>query len=129
MKCLSLALAAALAAISLASAQTYHDSGGTVLSGVVAVGMSYGLASNINAPGTTSPVTGVLGASYVFGCVATTWNSATAQLQALGPDGATYINVGTAISANGTLGVVIGAGATVRVTVSGTPTGLYCNLS
>jgi hypothetical protein len=92
-------------------------------------GAAYTLAAGVNAAGSTTPVTGVIGGSYIFACTASNWNSATAQLQALGPDGTTWLNVGTAMSANGTQGVVIGANASVRVTVTGTPTGLNASIS
>lgn len=92
-------------------------------------GSAYTLASNVGGAGSTTPVTGIPRGNYTYACTANNWNAATAQLQMLGPDGTTYLNIGTAISANGTLAVVLGANSSARVTVTGTPTGLYCGLS
>jgi len=72
------------------------------------------------------------GGDYVFS-VQGTFGGASVQLQALGPDGATYMNIGAAKTApdtTGGTGVGIGSNATVRATITGgTPSGLYATLS
>ena len=78
---------------------------------------------------TTDPTLGLKGGSYIWAVTATAWNGATVKLQALGPDGATYLDVDS-LTANGTKGVVIGEGATVKLAVSGgVPTGLASSLT
>jgi hypothetical protein len=110
-----------------ASAIVFSGSGITSAGG--GANSAYTLASGVNAAGATTPVSGIVGASYVLACVSASWAGVSVQLQALGPDGTTYLNVGTALSANGTLGVVIGANATARLNVTGTPSGLACSIS
>jgi len=100
-----------------------------------AVGGPYGgksatLLSNVNAATTGATSANWYKSSYTFACVATTWNAASAQLQYLGADGATWVNYsGAALTANGLVAVTIGANTSVRAVVTGTPTGLYCSLS
>lgn len=92
------------------------------------------LASNVGAQG-SFPATGTTayGGDYIFTVSAANFNGASVQLQALGPDGTTYQNIGAAKTANDTTGgtgVGLGSNARVRVTVSGgTPSGLYALLS
>lgn len=130
MKRLFFALAVSLAAVSIASAQDYIDAKGTRIPGVTIAGGPYILAYNVNAAGNTTPVTVLKNPNYILSCLATSWNGATAQLQALGPDGSTWLTGGvSALSANGTIPLSIGAGASVRISVTGTPSGLFCNLS
>ena len=100
------------------------------------LGQSYVLAKNVNAAGAQPAVVGVPKDSYFYTCSATTWNGASAQLQFLGPDGVTYYNFSNVVetanpgaTGGGPIGVGIGANATVRVLVTGTPTGLNCSLT
>lgn len=77
----------------------------------------------------TDPTVGLKGGSYIWAVTATAWNGATVKLQALGPDGATYLDVDS-LTANGTKGVVIGEGATIKLAASGgAPTGLASSLT
>ena len=77
----------------------------------------------------TDPTAGLKGGSYIWAVTATAWNGATVKLQALGPDAATYLDVDS-LTANGTKGVVIGEGATVKLAVSGgAPTGVASSLT
>lgn len=91
---------------------------------------TYQLASNqaLAATTGTTPVTGVNGGSYVFDAQFT---GTSIQLQSLGSDGTTWRNVGTALTASGSTGVVLGQGATVRLyNPNGTGlTGVYASLS
>lgn len=90
--------------------------------------MAPGASASTYAP-STEPTAGVRGGSYIWALTVTAWNSATVKLQALGPDGATYLDVDS-LTANGSKGVVLGEGATVRLAVSGgTPTGLASSLT
>ncbi len=90
----------------------------------------YNLVSGYNAAGTTPSVHVEKNPYYIFSCVAASWGGASAQLQALGPDGATWLTGGVAaLTANGTTQVSVGSGSLVQVVVTGTPTGLYCTLS
>ena len=90
----------------------------------------YDLVSNMNAAGTTPSVLVEKNPYYIFSCVATAWNGASAQLQVLGPDGVTWVMGGVpAVTSNGNQQVSIGAGSLVQVVVTGNPTGLYANLS
>lgn len=100
--------------------------------GQVAGQQAYQLASNA-APGnggSTAPVEGVAAGSYLLAITAT-WNGATIKLQTLGPDAATWLDVPSAsLTANGAIGVAVGANATLRLTATGgAPTGVYGNLS
>lgn len=89
------------------------------------------LASNVGAAG-NQPQNTVYGGNYVIVATATNWNSATAQFQTLGPDGSTWLNLGAAKTANDASGgtsVVLGSNSIVRISVTGTPTGLYVALA
>jgi hypothetical protein len=93
-------------------------------------GMTATLISNASAATTGAAVAHVYKDSYFFACAAAAWNGASAQLQYLGPDGATWLNfTGAALTANGVIGVGIGANATIRATLAGAPTTLSCNLT
>jgi hypothetical protein len=62
------------------------------------------------------------GGLYVFDYVCATWNTGVLQLQAMGPDNATFINVGTSVTANGSQGpIALGFPTTVKATITGTP--------
>lgn len=79
-----------------------------------------------NASATGQPVT-VPGGQYVWAAQGT-FSGATLTLQALGPDGANYIDV-TTLSANGAIDVRIGQDTAMRVSVSGgAPSAIYSNL-
>lgn len=104
-------------------------------------GTTYQLAGTSGTPGTgislattvaSTPVTGINGASYIWNVQFPTTANVSLFLQALSADGSTYANVNTtALTASGSLGVVIGNNATVRIinTGSATVTGLYSSLS
>ena len=94
-------------------------------------GMSATLLSAVNAATTGAAVPHVYKDSYLFSCVATSWGSATAALQFLGPDVTTWLPFSPAVSltANGSVGVGIGANASIRAVVTGTPTNLTCGIS
>ena len=81
-----------------------------------------------NAATTGAAVSATAGGSYIW-TAAGTFGGATVKLQALGPDGQTWLDV-AALSAPGSTGVVVGEDASVRVAVSGgSPSGLYATLS
>ncbi|ANC85460.1 hypothetical protein [Sphingomonas sp. NIC1] len=90
------------------------------------------VASNVGATGTQNATT-VYGGTYVFSAMANNWNGASVQLQALGPDGTTYQNLGspkTANDATGGTSVTLGSNSVVRVNVTAAnPTGLFATLS
>jgi len=98
-----------------------------------AAGPKYILAAgNIAANGTTDPITGVVGGSYILAAMAAAWNGATLKLQVLGPDGVTFQDVtGASFTSNGDpKGVVIGSNATVRLMATGgAPTGVNSSLT
>lgn len=72
---------------------------------------------------------GVRGGSYIWAATATAWGGATVTLQALGPDGTTWLSVDS-LTANGAKGVVVGEGATLQLAISGgAPTALATSLS
>lgn len=97
------------------------------VTGLAPAGATYTLLTNAGASG--NPVTGVKNGSYVWAADATNWNGATATLKALGPGGVAYLTVDT-LTANGSKGVVLGEGATVRVDITGgPPTGVNSSLS
>ena len=90
--------------------------------------MAPGASTATYAP-TTDPTPGVRGGSYIWAVTATAWNGATVKLQAVGPDGTTYLDIDS-LTANGTKGVVIGEAATVRLAASGgAPTGIASSLT
>lgn len=107
---------------------TAKRSNNTVLEDIAKGGASSSIALVTNSVALSS-VSGVSGNSYIFACSATSWAGGSAKLQALGPDSTTWMDVGTALTANGTQGVVIGSNATIRVVITGSPTGLYANIS
>lgn len=90
------------------------------------------LANAVSAQG-NQPTTTVYGGTYVFSVMASNWNGASVQLQALGPDSTTYQNLGspkTANDATGGTSVTLGSNSVVRVNVTGAnPTGLFATLS
>lgn len=78
-----------------------------------------GATGSTSTGSTIAPVDGGL---YVLSYVCSNWNSASGQLQFLASDNATWVNVGTAATANGSQGpIAIGAAASVRFTITGTP--------
>lgn len=109
-----------------------YDGSGNSTTGLMASvalgGATYQLLTNASATG--SPVTGVVSGEYIFG-VAGTFGGATVGLSYLGPDGVTYIALpDTDLTAAGAVVVRVGAGATIKATVTGgTPSGLYANLT
>lgn len=72
------------------------------------------------------------GGDYIWSVVGT-FGGASVQLQALGPDGASYQNIGaakTSADTTGGTGVGLGTNAVVRAAITGgTPTGLFAALS
>jgi hypothetical protein len=70
------------------------------------------------------------GGTYSFAVVGT-FGGATVNLQILGPDGVTYIDIaGASFTANGVMSVDLPAGATVKAKITGgAPSGIYATLS
>jgi len=95
---------------------------------------TYQLASNqsLTTATPTTPVTGIIGASYVWNVAqATTFGGFSLVLESLdsAPGSTTYQTIAT-VTAPGSVGVVIGNNATVRLrAVGGTITALSSNLS
>lgn len=122
-----LALAASLCALLALPAQAERVQIDVTANQVQVGGGPYALLTNASAAGAAVP--NVMGAAYEW-CTTGTFGGASLQLQALGPDGSTYMNVGSAITSAGCTGVVIGQKATVKVTVTGgSPSALYSSLS
>lgn len=71
-------------------------------------------AQSLASAATTTPVTGIIGGSYIWNTVGTYSGGSQVILQSLGSDGATWQNVAT-MSASGSAGVVIGNNASVRL--------------
>lgn len=96
---------------------------------------TYQLASNntlTSGGGVTAAVTGIIGGGYILTVQGTFAAGSSVQLQTLGPDGTTYISVGTAITAtNSSQTFAIGNNATVRLINSGSAnvTALYASLN
>lgn len=95
---------------------------------IAPVQTAYTLLSNATATGASVP--GVVGGSYIWSITSTGWNVATATLQALGPDGVTWVDI-LAKTANFTGGVVVGNNATLRVAITAAvpSAGVYSNIS
>lgn len=70
----------------------------------------------------------IAGGLYVWENDSSNFNSATISLQSLGADGATWKAVTTATT-NAPQQIHVSAGASMRVTVSGSPTALYSRMS
>jgi len=70
----------------------------------------------------------VVGGRYIWAAEAT-WSSATAQLQAKGPNGTAIDIAGASLTANGFIEVMIADGSQVRVAITGSPTGVYSSLT
>lgn len=80
-----------------------------------------------NASATGSAFT-VLGGRYIWDAVAT-WSGATAQLQSLGPDGSTWVDITDAsLTDDGAIGVFIANGSKIRVLITGSPSAVYSSL-
>lgn len=82
-----------------------------------------------NATATSDPEA-VLGGRYIWSAIAT-WSGATAQLQFLGPNGTTWVDVaGAVLTADGAVGVFIANGSSVRVLITaGPPSAVYSILA
>lgn len=92
--------------------------------GGTAPALEYVLLSNASATGSAVEVQG---GSYIWSTQGT-FSGATLTLQALGPDGSTYMDV-AAITAAGAVAVNIGDGTSMRVAVAGgPPSGIYSTL-
>lgn len=97
------------------------------------------MATRLGAPGiytllrdasATGDYQSIDGGTYIWDAVGT-FGGATLQLQTLGPDGATDLDVdGATLTANGSFEspIAIGDGTQVRVEVTGSPSGLYSML-
>ena len=94
-------------------------------------GPGYTLLANSSVTGQSASITAVPRGLYVESCVASAWNGASAQLQALALDGSTWLSGNVAaLTANSTQQVQVGQNSTLSVLVSGgPPTGLYCGLN
>lgn len=92
----------------------------------------YTLASNasIASGAGGDAITGVKAGSYIWSLTGT-FGGATISLEALGPDGVTYVSVtGASLTANGEKGVVIGENATLRLKSTGAASSaLYSSLT
>ncbi|MFN3513469.1 MAG: hypothetical protein ACK41C_10510 [Phenylobacterium sp.] len=87
---------------------------------------TYALLADANATG--EAVIGVKPDSYIWS-VSGTFGGTTAKLQALGPDGAAWLDVAT-LNAEGRTGVVVGMDATLRVAlVGGAPANIFASLT
>ena len=92
-----------------------------------------GTKGGAGATATGAAIGPVYGGSYIFS-IAGTFSGAGAQLQVLGPDGITWQSVGSALTAAGSVGVVLGstqgsATPNVRVLVTGSGYTLFASLS
>jgi len=76
----------------------------------------------VNAGGTTSPPGRLVGGTYQVTTVGTFGTSGSIQVQQLGPDGATYVNVGSALSSSGASEIIQVPSGGFRVETSGTIT-------
>lgn len=83
------------------------------------------LLSNASATGS---YVDVVGGRYIWACEAT-WSSATAQLQAKGPNGTAIDIVGASMTANNFIEVMIADGSQVRVAITGSPSAVYSSLT
>ena len=94
-------------------------------------GPSYTLLANSSVAGRSASTPPVPRGLYVESCVASAWNGASAQLQALALDGPTWLSGSVAaLTVNNTQQVQVGQNSTLSVLVSGgPPTGLYCGLN
>jgi hypothetical protein len=113
----------------------YSQPGGrdNLAQGVVVLGQreTLALASSVSAGG-TQPGQVAYGGDYAIRAIAADWNGASAQVQFLDVDGATWTplqnqdgsNV-AAFTANRTQVAVLASSTQVRVAVTGTPAGLY----
>ena len=90
-----------------------------------------GTALPTSPPGVGTPVSNafavVVGGAYQLACVASTWGTS-AQLQQVGPDGATLIPVSAELMANGGTTVDLVPGSYV-LTLTGTFVGFYATLA
>ena len=59
------------------------------------------LASNSGPSAGTTPVVTGIGGKFMLQAISGGWGGGNAQLQEMGPDGSTWLNVGTAMTANG----------------------------
>jgi hypothetical protein len=82
------------------------------------------LLSNASSTGSYSTVKG---GTYIWSAEGT-FSSATLQLQAKNANGTATDIAGASLSANGFISVLLGANAEVRVSVTGSPTGIYSSL-
>lgn len=70
------------------------------------------------------------GGYYQISAVCSTWNSASLQLKQLGPDGSTYLSIGSAITANGVALVYLPPGVYEWTVSTGTPSAtLYASVA
>jgi len=81
------------------------------------------LLSNASASGSAATVDG---GRYIWSSVGT-FSGATLSLQALLPDASTYLTVATHTAANATE-IAVGGPTTMKVTVTGSPSGIYSQL-
>ena len=90
-------------------------------------GPSYTLLANSSVAGRSASTPPVPRGLYVESCVASAWNGASAQLQALALDGPTWLSGSVAaLTANNTQSVQIGQNSRLSVLVNdGPPTGIY----
>ena len=80
--------------------------------------------SNVAASGAAAPLAG---GRYLLTAVAT-WGGGSVGVSILGPDGSTYLTVGTALTANGVAAVIELPACTAKLVVA-TATAVYASLS
>ena len=83
------------------------------------------LLSNASATGSFVEVTG---GRYIWAAEGT-FNSATLQLQSVGPNGTAIDIAGASLTANGFIEVMIANGSRVRVAITGSPSAMYSSLT
>jgi len=84
------------------------------------------LLSNAAVSGTPQIIS--VGGSYIY-MVSGTFGGTSTQLQVLGPDGTTFINMGAAITVAGFQKVDLPAGASVKTIITGgTPSAMHATL-
>ena len=107
-----------------------NDAPGSALMQSVSLGgATYQLLSNASA---TGPAVGPIVANAYIWTVAGTFGGTTVKLQALGPDGTTYLDVtGASMTSAGSMLIDrVGAGAVIKAVVTGgSPSGLYSSLT
>lgn len=86
------------------------------------------LANNVSATGAQPAAVAYGGSDYIFSVLGT-FGGTSVQLQVLGPNGSTWMNVGPAMVEAGMILVSVGPNASMRVNLTGgTPSGIFATL-